>query len=141
MPGSPTVLGAGLGLDAKTGRAAVAARSVYMALLSVTGVVVAPTADTTLATMEGELVVAGYARQLVTFTAPAGSPRVTSNAGAVTWGPFDADPPVVTHIALVSAASGTVGDLIAFWSVNTQRDAAIGDSISANAGAITLQES
>lgn len=141
MPGSPTTLGAGLGLDAKTGRAAVAARTVYMALLSVTGTTAAPTADTTLATMAGELAVAGYARQAVTFTAPAGSPRVTSNAAAITWGPFDADPPVVTHIALVSAASGTVGDLIAFWAVNTQRDAAIGDSISANAGAITLQES
>lgn len=134
MPGSPTVVGAGYGLDAKTGRAAVAARTVYLALLTA-----APTRDSTLATMV-ELTGAGYARQSAAFSAPSGSPRVTSNAAAVTWGPFSFDPALVTHIALVSAASGTVGDLIAFWAANTARDAAVGDSISANAGAITLTE-
>lgn len=134
MPGSPTVVGAGYGLDAKTGRAGVAARTMYLALLTA-----APTRDTTLADMV-EVTTAGYARQAAAWTAPAGSPRVTSNAAAVTWGPFTADPPLVTHLALVSAASGTVGDIVAFWTANTARDAAIGDSISANAGAITLTE-
>lgn len=134
MPGSPSVVGASLGLDAKTGRAPVAARATYLALLTA-----APTAETTLGTM-AEVAAAGYARQETPWAAPAGVPRVTSNATIETWGPFTADPPLVTHIALVSAASGTVGDLIAFWTANTARDAAIGDSISANAGAITLTE-
>lgn len=134
MPGAPTLVGASLGLDAKTGRVAIAARTMYLALLTA-----APTDLTTLADM-AEVTTAGYARQAVTFGAPAGDPRVTSNSTAETWGPFTADPPIVTHLALVSAASGTVGDLIAFWTANTARDAAIGDSISANAGAITLTE-
>lgn len=135
MPGSPTVVGAAYGLDAKTGRATVTARTMYVALLTA-----APTSETTLATM-AEVTTAGYARQTAAFTAPSGTPRVTSNVGALTWGPFSADPPNVTHLALVSAASGTVGDLVAYWTANTARDAAVGDSISANAGAITLQES
>lgn len=134
MPGSPTVAGAGYGLDAKTGRATITARTVYLALLTS-----APTRDSTLATM-AELSGAGYARQTATWSVPSGSPRVTSTAAVITWGPFSFDPASVTHVALVSAASGTTGDLIAFWTVNTARDASVGDSISANAGAITLTE-
>ena len=43
-----------------------------------------------------------------------------------------------TTVALVSAASGTTGDLLMFWTLHTARDAMNGDSIQVNAGALTM---
>jgi hypothetical protein len=129
----PNVVGQGLALDAKTGRATVTARTMYVALLTA-----APTATTTLATMT-ELAGTGYSRQTVTFGAPAGNPRVTSNTNAIAFGPLSFDPAAVGWIALVSAASGTTGDLVDAWSVDVARDGISGDSITIAIGALTLQ--
>jgi hypothetical protein len=130
----PNNAGQAIALDAKTGRATQTARTVYLACLTA-----APTATTTLATMS-EVTTAGYSRQAVTWTAPSGNPRVTSNSNAVTFGPFSADPPSVGWVALVSAASGTVGDLIDAWAVDTARDGIPGDSLVVAAGALTLSQ-
>lgn len=135
MPGELSTVGANIGLDASTGRATQTARTMYLALLTA-----APTDATTMATMT-ELTTPGtngYARQSVAFAAPTGDPSSTSNSGVLTFGPFTADLGIVTHCALVSAATGTVGDLTAHWALTTARDPANGDSISFAAGALVL---
>ena len=105
----------------------------YLVLLSS-----APSSTTTLATM-AEITTAGYSRQSVTWGAPtAADPRVSSNTNAITFGPFSADPPNVTHLALVSAASGTSGDFIYYWTADAARDAANGDSIQVAIGALSM---
>ena len=133
MAGEASTFGAGRALDAISGRATATARTMYLALLSA-----APTDATTLATMT-EITTAAYSRQAVTFSAPSGDPQVSSNTAALTFGPFSADPPNVTHAALVSAASGTTGDLVYFWTLDNARDAANGDSLTVAIGALVMQ--
>lgn len=132
MPGELSTVGANNALDAATGRVTQTARTTYLALLTA-----APTDATTLAGMT-ELSVAGYARQSVTFTAPAGDPSSTQNSAVITFGPFTADPPNVTHCALVSPASGTTGDFIMHWTLTVAKDAAVNESIQFAAGALVM---
>lgn len=132
MPGELSTVGAGYALDIVTGRATIAARTTYLALLSA-----APTDASTLATMT-EVAVGGYARQTVTWTAPTGDPARTQNSAVLTFGPFTGDPPNVTHCALVSASSGTTGDFLMFWSLDVAKDAAINESIQFAAGALYM---
>lgn len=132
MPGELASFGAGAALDASTGRATQTARTTYLALLTS-----APADTTTLATM-AEVTTSGYTRQSVTWSAPAGDPAETHNTGALTFGPFSADPPNVTHCALVSASSGTTGDFIAFWTLTAARDGASGDIIQFASSALSL---
>lgn len=133
MPGEASSVGAGLALDAMSGRATVTARTTYVALLTS-----AATDSTTLATM-AEVTTAGYARQSVTWSTPSGDPRVTSNTNVITFGPFTADPPNITDCALVSAAAGTTGDFIYRWTLDTARDGISGDSASFAVGLLVMQ--
>ena len=133
MAGEASSVGAGLALDAMSGRATATARTMYLALLSA-----APTDATTLATMT-EIATAGYARQTAAWSAPSGDPRVSSNTATITFGPFSADPPNVTHAALVSAASGTTGDFVYWWTWDVAKDAASGDSLQVAIGALVMQ--
>lgn len=132
MAGEASNVGAGIGLDAMTGRATQTARTTYLALLTAV-----PNDATTLATMT-ELSAGGYARQSVSWTAPSGDPRRTENSAVITFGPFSTDPANVTHCALVSAASGTTGDFILWWSLDVAKDAAINESIQFAAGALYM---
>lgn len=133
MAGQASRLGAQNGLDAINGRATQTARTTYLVLLTA-----APGSTTTLATMS-EVTTAGYARQSVTWGAPsAADPAVAANTNLITFGAFTADPPNVTHLALVSAASGTTGDFIYYWTADVARDAASGDSIQVAIGALTM---
>jgi hypothetical protein len=126
--------GAQFALDIVTGRnAGPGARTTYLALLTA-----APTDASTLATM-AEVSTAGYARQSVTWAAPsAADPPETHNTATLTAGPFSADPPNVTHFAIVSAASGTSGDFLAWGAWTAARDAANGDSLQVAASALSL---
>lgn len=133
MPGSPSLVGYGFACDAITGRVTLTARAVYLALLTA-----APTSTSTLATMV-ELVASGYTRQAVSWSAPAGSPRVTSNSNNLTFGPFLADPPPVTHCALVSSQTGTSGDFMWSWTAASVIDAIVNDTITVAVGALTMQ--
>lgn len=132
MPGQLSTVGANIALDAATGRSTQTARTVYLALLTA-----APSDSTTVATMT-EVTTSGYARQACTFVAPSSDPSLTSNTATITFGPFSADPPNVTHLALVSSSSGTGGDFIAYWTADNARDAANGESIQVAAGGLTL---
>ena len=132
MPGQPTQVGANNALDAMNGRATQTARTTYLALLTS-----APT-DTTAISALAEVTTAGYARQSVTWGAPSGDPSVAANTNAITFGPFTADPPNVTHLSLVSSASGTSGDHIFYWTADTARDGIANDSITVAVGALTM---
>lgn len=135
MPGQLSTVGADIAENAVTGRATQSARTTYLCLLTA-----APNDATTLSTM-AELTTAGYARQAVTWTAPTGEPAISSNSATITFGPFTADPPNVTHCALVSAASGTTGDFIYYWQLDVAKDAAINESIQFAAGGLTMSMS
>ncbi len=135
MAGQPSTAGANIALDAMSGRATQTARTMYLALLTA-----APTDATSMATM-AELAtpgVSGYNRQTVAFSAPTGDPSSSSNTGAITFGPFTADLANVTHIALVSASTGTAGDLPFYWTADAAKDPANGDSITIAAGALVM---
>jgi hypothetical protein len=126
MAGEFSDVGAGYALDIVTGRnAGPGARTTYLALLTA-----APSDTTTLATMS-EVSTSGYARQAVTWSAPALDTGVmtTKNSAQLTFGPFTADPPNITHCALVSASSGTTGDFLAWWSLTAAKDPAINESL------------
>lgn len=135
MAGEFSDVGSNIALDAITGRATQSSRTTYLALLSA-----APTDTTTLATMT-EITTAGYGgRKSVTWGAPSlvsGVPT-SANTNTLTFGPFSADPPNATHCALVSAASGTTGDFIAWWALDVAKDAAINDTIEFAVGALTI---
>ena len=130
-----TLAGAVKGLDAKTGRATVNSRTMYVGVATA-----APTVSSTLATVS-EYSGAGYARQAYNPTAPAGNPEVTSNTSQMTWGPFGTDPAAEQWLFLTDASSGTVGEITFFWAQASSRDPALGDSLQAAAGAITISES
>jgi hypothetical protein len=133
MAGEFSTVGANYALDIVTGRnAGPGARTTYLALLTS-----APTDATTLATM-AELSATGYSRQSVTWTAPSGDPSSTNNSGTITFGPFTSDPANVTHCALVSASSGTTGDFLMWWALDTAKDAASGESIQFAAAALVM---
>lgn len=132
MPGELSTVGANIALDAVSGRVTATARTTYLALLTA-----APTDATTVAGMT-EVSTAGYARQTVTWTAPTGDPARTQNSAVITFGPFTADPPNVTHCALVSSASGTTGDFLMFWTLDVAKDAATNESIQFAAGALYM---
>lgn len=132
MPGEFSTAGANIALDAWSGRATQSARTTYLALLTST-----PT-DATAISALAEITTAGYSRQAVTWGAPTGDPSVTANSAPIVFGPFSADPPNVTHVALVSSASGTSGDFLGFWTLDTAKDAANGESIQFNTGALTM---
>jgi hypothetical protein len=133
MAGQASTVGSKIGLDAKTGRATQTARTTYAVLLSA-----APTDATTLATM-AEISNGGTVRASVTWSDP-GSGESSSNTNVLTFGPFTTDPASATHVGLVSAASGTSGDFIFWWVLDTARDGAIGDSISFAASALVMTE-
>jgi hypothetical protein len=133
MPGEASTTGANIALDAMSGRATQTTRTTYLALLTTV-----PTDATTVATMV-EVSTAGYARQAVTWSAPTGDPAQTKNSGLLTFGPFSADPPNIPYAALVSSASGTTGDFIYWWTLDTARDAISGDSLTVAINALVMQ--
>lgn len=132
MPGQPSTAGANIMLDALSGRATQTARTTYLVCLSS-----APSDTTTLATM-AEITGSGMSRQSVTWGAPAGDPSLTANTNTITFGPFGFDPASVTHLALVSAASGTTGDFLWYWTADVAKDAASGDSITVAPAALSM---
>lgn len=124
MAGELTREGQKKALDAASGRATVSALTTYLALCSAD-----PGKAPTVAGIS-EIATSGYARQAVTWTAPTDAdPSRTENEGAITFGPFTADPPNVTHCALVTSASGTSGEVRKKWTLDAAKDAALGESI------------
>jgi hypothetical protein len=134
MAGKFTVVGASLGLDACLGRATVTSRTVYLALLTA-----APTVASTLSSL-AEYSATGYGRQACAMSAPSGTPRVSTNTALLTYGPLSGATGLVTitHWALVSASSGTTGDVVAYGDFNTVRTPAAGETATVAVGAVSV---
>lgn len=133
MAGKLTYAGAAVALDAVTGRQTVNSRTVYLALLTA-----APDEETTLSTMSEASFT--YTRPAVSFDAPSGGPVFTDNTSQVSIGPLaDADgEEEVTHWALVTAASGTSGDVLAYGDWDTPRSPNLGDTLVLGAGDLDI---
>ncbi len=134
MPGEITREGQKRGLDAASGRVAVAQITTYLCLC---------TADPGKAPANpgaiNEISTAGYARMAVSWTAPSDvDPSRTENASVITFGPFTADPPNVTHAALVTSSSGATGEVRMKWTLDVAKDAAINESIQFAAAALYM---
>lgn len=93
-----------------------------------------------------ELAATGYSRQTVTWTAATSPSQGTSqiqNANLVTFGPFTAaagSGSTTTFGALVTAASGTSGEVICTWQWNTPVLAPQNQSITIPIANLTLTQ-
>lgn len=134
MPGQATTVGSKIMLDAVSGRATQTARTMYVALLTA-----APTDATTMASMAEVTTPAtnGYNRVAYGPDDPT-TTEESGNTGVLTFGPFSADLANVTHLALVSALTGTVGDLVWYWTADVAKDPAINDTITIAVNALTM---
>lgn len=136
MAGEFSDAGSNRALDAVTGRATVSSATTYLALLTS-----APNDTTTLAGM-AEYTATGYSRQAVTWSAPAlngSNVPETTNSTTLTYGPLTAGTGAsITHAALVTAASGTTGSILAWWSLDASRTPSTNDSVEVTAGNLKL---
>ena len=83
----------------------------------------------------------GYARQSVTFSAPAagtGEARKISNSATVTFGPATADWGTVVAFGIWDAA--TAGNLLYWANLTANKTVANGDRAEFAAGALTISE-
>ena len=87
-----------------------------------------------------ELADTGYSRQAVSWAldTSTGDP-VVSNSADIDFGPFNGDVPQVTHVALCDVASGTTGNVLAWWQLDQAVDAGAGDIIRLAAGDLVMQ--
>lgn len=93
----------------------------------------------TVATM-AECVTPGYARKTVAWgAATSASPSVAANSALVTFGPVTSDMTVpVVSVALVSTASGTSGNLVAWWLLDEAMQVQNGQSLQIAVGKLTM---
>lgn len=136
MPGQFSDAGSNRALDAVTGRATVSSATTYLALLT------AAPGDTTTLSGLTEYGATGYSRQAVTWSAPTlngSNVPETSNTGTVSFGPFTASATgTITHAALVTAASGTTGSVLAWWELDASRTPSTNDSVEITTGNLKL---
>lgn len=134
MAGKLNVAGAARGLDGALGRVTVTSRTIYLALLTA-----APSNTTTLSTMV-EYTATGYARQACAMGAPTGTPQTSLNTAVLTFGPLTGANGAVpiTHWALVSAASGTTGEVVAQGDLTATRTPGASDTVSVAIGAVAV---
>ena len=136
MPGEFSDAGSLKALDAVTGRATLTAATTYVALLT------SAPSDTSTVAQLAEYGATGYTRQPVTWTQPAlngSNVAETSNSGSLTFGPFSSGTgATISHCALVTSASGTTGDVVAIWTLDTSRTPSTNDSLQFAANALKL---
>jgi hypothetical protein len=138
MPGSLTQLGRSRAIQAAVGQAVSTAAGMYVALA--TGVPSNPNPGNLSDFATYELTTAGYARQAVTWTvdSSAGTSVTIQNSNTMDFGPFGADPPAVTHAFLCDASTGTSGTVLAWWELDTARNADAGDTLRFAAGDLKI---
>lgn len=143
LAGEMTAAGAKLAMDYVTGRAVpvTAARSTYWALCTAAAAGGrTPTLAQVAAVEPFTAGTNGYSRPSPAWTDPgAADPTVSSNNGTLTVGPFTADPANITHAYLVTAATGTTGDVLFGGTLTVAKDAASGESIQFAAAAAVLE--
>lgn len=136
MSGELTQAGANRAVQAGVGQAVSAAAGMYLAMA--TGLPDSPDTASFADFAAKEITTAGYQRQQVAWSNPSGDPSALSNNAIINFGTFTADPPEVTHVFLCTASTGTNGSVLAYWELDTAKDAASGDSLQFAAGALTM---
>ena len=126
MAGQLTQFGANRAVQAGVGVNVAATAAMYIALA--TAEAATPDVATLASFAANEISTAGYSRQEVTFASPSGDPSAISNDAAITFGPYTADPPEVTHCFLCDTSIGTSGNVMAYWTLTTPRNANDGDT-------------
>lgn len=86
-----------------------------------------------------EVVDTGYARQAITFGAPAdvSSKETIKNTGALTYGPFVTGGMTISYAFITDAASGA-GNIIAWMSLSASKIPGAGDTLIFNANNLTF---
>ena len=137
MPGFLTDYNAPLVLDTITKRGTATS---YLEILTA-----APTHTSTLSTVT-ELSISGYSRQAVTWSVPAFNSSAgawsTSNTAAVVFGPFATDmTSIAIYLILVSAASGTSGNIQYAFQLDLNFEALAGTPVQVDIGALAIYAS
>lgn len=136
MSGQLTQFGANRAMKAGVGENVTATAGMYLALI--TALPAGPDTATLADFAANELTESGYSRQAIGWTAPSGDPSTIANDAEIVFGPFNADPAEVGYIFLVDTSIGTSGNVMAYWTVDTPRDASVGDSIRIAVGDLTI---
>lgn len=72
-------------------------------------------------------------------TVSGGAQTTGSTAGIVTFGPFTAGTgATISYAALVSSSSGTTGDFLAWWALDTPRTPAVNDAVTLAVNSLAL---
>jgi hypothetical protein len=136
MSGELTQFGANRAVQAGVGQDVTAAAGMYLALI--TALPAGPDTATLADFAANEISTAGYSRQAVTWSAPSGDPSAIANDTEITFGPFTADPPEVGYCFLCDTSIGTSGNVLAYWTLTTPRNAGNGDTLYFGTGDLTL---
>lgn len=136
MAGQLTQFGANRAVKAGVGETVTATAAMYLALA--TAEPAGPDTATLAEFAANEISTAGYERQAVTWSAASGDPSLISNAAQLDFGPFSADPPEVTHCFLCDTSLGTSGNVMAYWTLTTARDADDGGTLYFAADDLTI---
>lgn len=134
MTGQLTQFSHNRAVSAGVGSQIAATSAIYLALA--TALPLTPNTATLGDFAANELTTDGYSRQAVTWGAA--SAGVIANSGNITFGPFTADPPNVTHAFLTDTSIGTTGNVMAYWEWTTARDVDNGDSLVVGSGDLTM---
>lgn len=136
MPGNPSAWGCKIWVDYLTGVQLdhTAPRTTYLALLT------ANFADDADLAVLPELTTPGYARQAVSWTTATNArPSSASNAAVVTFGPFTNDvTSPITHAALVTAQTGTSGQVLFKFQLDSPQQPAAGQALQIAIGKLSI---
>lgn len=86
-----------------------------------------------------ELAVAGYSRKSSAWSYNMVNQTVSaSNQTPIEFGPFTEDPPTVNACFATDVASGTTGNVLAFWTFSSGVDATINDILRFQTGHLVM---
>jgi hypothetical protein len=137
MSGELTQFGANRAITAGVGLAVAATSGIYIALA--TNLPSSPDTASLSDFATYELTTGGYSRQQVNWGSPSGDPSEISNTDPIEFGPFTSDPPQVTHAFLCDTSIGTSGNVLAYWQLDTARDASTNDILRFGAGTLKMR--
>jgi hypothetical protein len=136
MAGQLTQYGANRAVQAGVGQSVSAASGMYVALA--TAQPASPDTATLATFASNEISDSGYSRQAVTWSSPSGDPSQVSNSADITFGPFSGSPGTITHCFLCDAASGTSGNVLAYWTLDASKTPTAGESLKFATGDLTM---
>lgn len=125
MTGQLTLYGRNRAINAGVGNQEAATSAMYLALA--TALPTGPGTAALSSFQAHEISTSGYDRQAITWNSASGG--TITNSGTILFGQFTADPPSVQYAFECDTSSGSVGDTIAYWTLDEAVDANNGDYI------------